>query len=224
MGVDYAVVDVSDERGSLTRQLGCTHTAVEVVRFDDRMELSSGLEQVCIPLAIEGPVWLDGEEIPPFGVGHLPAANASVLSAEAVETVLVVSAPANGGARSPTVVDLDACEFAVPGTSDIPIARLTEPLGTIGMKVNARTLAPGQHVPYHTEGSQEELFVPVRGPASMRIDDEYVEMPVGSIARVGPAVPRSALNDGDDEALWVMIGAPPTGGPDEWDPGAEILN
>lgn len=92
------------------------------------------------------------------------------------------------------------------------------------MKVNARLLEPGDVVPYHTEGDQEELFVPVSGPAAMRIADTTYETPPGTVTRVAPTVPRSALNNGDSDALWVMVGAPPTGGPDEWDPGAEILD
>lgn len=57
----------------------------------------------------------------------------------------------------------------------------------------------------------------------MRIADTTDETPPGTVVRVAPTVPRSALNNGETDAVWVMFGAPPTGGPDEWDPGAEIL-
>lgn len=117
---------------------------------------------------------------------------------------------------------IDAVE--VPGDGEsVGHRSFTDELGCSDTKVDARLLGPGEYVPYHTEGEQEELFVPVRGPAAMRVDDGSFETPVGTITRVAPPVPRSAVNDGDHEACWVMIGAPPTGGPSEWDPGAEIL-
>ena len=122
-----------------------------------------------------------------------------------------------------TVVDPATVAFAPPATSDVPIARLTATLGCAGMKVNVRRLAPGQIVPYHVEGSQEELFVPLDGPGTVRIDDEIHHVPAGGVARVAPPVPRSVTNESAESRRWFMVGAPPTGGPDEWDPGAEIL-
>jgi len=35
--------------------------------------------------------------------------------------------------------------------------------------------------------------------------------------------PRSARHDGPDTATWLMFGAPPSGGPTDWAPGATIL-
>lgn len=122
-----------------------------------------------------------------------------------------------------TSVSFEECDFVEPSTSTVRTARLTALLDCTGTKVNARILDPGEHVPYHTEGTQEELFVPVRGPATMRIDGETFDTPVGTVTRVAPEIPRSAINDSNEESLWVMVGAPPTGGPGEWDPGAEIL-
>ena len=122
-----------------------------------------------------------------------------------------------------TIVDPATVAFAPPATSDVPIARLTASLGCTGMKVNLRRLAPGQVVPYHVEGSQEELFVPLDGPGTVRIDDEIHHVPAGGVVRVAPPVPRSVTNESAESRCWFMVGAPPTGGPDEWDPGAEIL-
>jgi hypothetical protein len=102
-------------------------------------------------------------------------------------------------------------------------APLTDTLGCTGLKANARVLGPDQAVPYHTEGSQEELFVPIAGPGAVRVAGETVPATPGTVVRVAPATPRSALTDGDARSRWVMFGAPPTGGPEEWDPGAVIL-
>jgi len=109
--------------------------------------------------------------------------------------IAVVGASTGSTATDDTVtVGLDECEFTTPSTSTIETARLTSRLGSRGMKLNAR-----------------------------RLDGAAVATPVGTLARVAPPVPRSAVNDGDTAVLWVMVDAPPTGGPRGWDPGATIL-
>jgi quercetin dioxygenase-like cupin family protein len=212
---------------TLTESLGCRHTTVDGLRLhgDEPVALSSGREQVCVPVDATQPLELnEGITVPPDGVGRIPAGVTGSVRCAGAASVVVVGAPASETPDAAAVaVSLDDREFALPSTSDIATARLTDPLGCRGLKLNARRLDPGDVVPYHTEGDQEELFVPVSGPAAMRIADDSFETPPGTVARVAPAVPRSAINDGDTDAVWVMFGAPPTGGPDEWDPGAEIL-
>jgi quercetin dioxygenase-like cupin family protein len=237
---------------SHTSPLGCTATAVESYHLAPGAEVTLPCEpeQVCVPIlpaadtedgtasTTAWAVHLGSESLPRTGVGRVPAgvettlgvsSNTSTRAERASETatgvtVLLIAAPADSGSAStPVVADVADSSFTEPDTSDIETARLTATLGCRGVKLNARRLRPGQRVPYHTEGDQEELFVPVRGPATMEIDGERIETPVGTVTRVAPPVPRSAVNGGERDATWVMIGAPPTGGPDEWDPGAEIL-
>lgn len=230
-GYGMASVEQSEPAGrhSLTDPLGCEHVTVEaaILDPDDAVSLPRDLESVCVPLAVDDIVTLAGEwSISRRSVGFVPAGvDASLRAPSGGASILVHARPASpgDGPSTPVVVDLDECTFPVPSTSDIPTARLTGRLDCQGMKVNARRLVPDAVVPYHTEGTQEEVFVPVDGPAAMRIADDHVETPPGTVVRVAPQTPRSALNAGDDEALWVMFGAPPTGGPEEWDPGAEIL-
>lgn len=216
-----------DSSRGLTELLGCSSSSVEAYRIapGGSIDIPEADEQLCVPIGEDWTATLDdGIELSPSDVVRIPAGVASTLRFDTDASVFVVGAPATSRSEDgPVVVDLESCPFVEPSTSTIRTARLTARLGLTGMKVNARILDPGQWVPYHTEGDQEELFVPVRGPASMRIDDERFETPVGTIVRVAPPVPRSAVNSGDREALWLMIGAPPTGGPTEWDPGAEIL-
>jgi quercetin dioxygenase-like cupin family protein len=211
---------------TLTAALGATETQVDAVRLgvDDAVRLPVDPEQLLVVLA--GAITVTGVDpaVAHPGLALVPAGGAGQLETADAATVLVVRATADADPdAAPCAVDLDAVPFEVPSTSDVATAFLTGPLGCAGMKVNARRLEPGQAVPYHTEGDQEELFVPVVGPASMRIDDASFATPPGTVARVAPDVPRSAVNDGDTETLWVMVGAPPTGGPTDWDPGAEIL-
>ena len=120
------------------------------------------------------------------------------------------------------MVEVEGRSFEVPTTSDIPTARLTDRLGCRGMKVNARRLKPGDAVPYHTEGTQEELFVPLDGAGTIRVDGQSRPAPTNSVTRVAPALPRSAANPGERDQVWLMVGSPPSGSADEWDPGAEI--
>ena len=211
---------------SLTGALGATETAVDAVRLGrgGAVTLAAADEQLLIPL--DGQVAIDGPDdaLRHPGLARVPAGVEGGLRADAAATLLVVSAAAEPAESEPPVVlDLDALEYEVPSTSTITTAFLTGPLGLAGMKANARRLEPGQHVPAHTEGDQEELFVPLRGPAALGIEGEAHAMGVGDVGRVAPPVPRSASNPGEEPALWVMVGAPPTGEDDWWDPGAEIL-
>lgn len=230
-GYGLATVQQSGSPGrySLTDALGCEHVTVEaaVLGRDDAVSLPRDLESVCVPLAGDDTVTLAEEwSISRRSVGFVPAGvDASLRALSGGASILVHARPASPGEGPSTtvVVDLDECAFPVPSTSDIPTARLTGRLDCQGMKVNARRLVPDAVVPYHTEGTQEEVFVPVDGPASMRIGEDRVESPPGTVVRVAPQTPRSALNAGNDDAMWVMFGAPPTGGPEEWDPGADIL-
>lgn len=227
-----AIFDREDDpadRGSarLTDTLGCVHTDVTAHRVTPDHPASVGPdgERLCIP--IDGSGTLDADPplpLPDLGMARLPGGSAALTGTDPVDWLVIGTSVEEATNRRPVVVDLEALDYVEPATSSIRTARLTEPLGCIAMKVNARLLEPGDRVPYHTEGSQEELFVPVLGEDTrMLIDGEPVALPVGSIARVAPRTPRAAVNAGDDDSIWVMVGAPPTGGPDEWDPGAEIL-
>jgi quercetin dioxygenase-like cupin family protein len=206
---------------ALTEPIGATETEVDALRLaaDGSVTLASADEQLLIRLA--GRVAVEGRDAT---LARVPAGVGATVRAEEAATVLLVSAPAGAEPDdAPTVLDLEGVEYTVPSTSDIATAFLTAPLGLRAMKANARRLEPGQAVPAHTEGTQEELFVPLGGPAELRIEGEVHGMTVGHVGRVAPPVPRSAHNPGDEPALWVMVGAPPTGEVDWWDPGAEIL-
>jgi uncharacterized cupin superfamily protein len=217
----------SAEHAALTPRLGATATGVDAYRLggDVRVSLDGAPEQLVI--VIEGTIALAAGNKSAIRASNLlsvPAGRQVTVQAERPSRLLVVSAdtePAPG--KPPTVVEIESAAFEIPSTSDIATAYLTSPLGLTGMKANVRRLEPEQAVPAHTEGTQEELFVPISGPAALLIDGDRHPLSAGDIARVGPDVPRSAVNDGDQAALWVMIGGPPTGGPTDWDPGAEIL-
>lgn len=216
----------SDVLVSLTEELGCTELRVDGYRLTERnaTDLRPGRERVVVPLDGAGPVLLDGRyEIPTGGIGRLAPDRPCTLGAAGDVDALVVSATADADATEPRILDVETAEYVMPSTSDVVTAHLTVPLGCTGMKVNARVLEPGQAVPPHTEGRQEELFVPLDESASMRVGDDRLSTPTGTVVRVAPDTVRSACNGGSTDARWLMFGAPPTGGPSEWDPGAAIV-
>jgi mannose-6-phosphate isomerase-like protein (cupin superfamily) len=212
------------ERCSLTDRLGCAETTVDAYRTrgDGSVSLPEGPERLCVPVGGGGTLALDEPvALGATSVALVPAGRPAGLGGET--TWLVVGAGGDAAPDGePVVLELRSLAFRVPSTSEIPTARLTDRLGCRGMKVNARLLGPGNVVPYHTEGSQEELFVPIDGNGTVRIDGETFVAPQGSVTRVAPEVPRSAVNPGEDDLAWLMVGAPPIGAADEWDPGAEI--
>lgn len=214
---------------SLTEPLGCTEISVDAYHCpaEQSIVLSVQPEQLCVPIGGSGQIRADHRlDVPPQGIGFIPGdMDGTLTSDDPVDWLVVSAAVEPEQAGTPTVVDCSEIEFSEPSTSSILTARLTARLGCVGMKVNARRLKPGERVPYHTEGRQEELFVPIVGEGTtMLLAGETVDLPVGWVARVPPRTPRSAINTGEGDSIWVMVGAPPTGGPDDWDPGATVID
>jgi len=231
----YATVTLDDvewtdggeggEHAPLTERVGCTDTRVDAYRTaaEASIRLPPGREHLCVLLEGSGTLTGAGPlAVERSAVAFAPAGSSFALDSDAEATWLVVSAEVGESPEAdPAVVDPDRLDFRVPTTSDILTARLTDRLGCRAMKVNVRRLRSGDVVPYHTEGTQEELFVPLDGNGTVRVDGESHDVPRGSVTRVAPERPRSAVNPGETDADWLMVGAPPTGAADEWDPGAE---
>ena len=224
--VEWTDGEEGGEHAALTDRLGCTDTQVDVYRTDADVSVSlpAEREHLCVPVDAPGTLTADGAHGEEQGrLALVPAGADGEIESGDRATWLVLSAPAEPGPEAePVVVDVADLDFRVPKTSDIPTARLTDRLGCGGMKVNVRRLHPGDVVPYHTEGAQEELFVPLDGNGTVRVDGETYVAPRGSVTRVAPELPRSAVNPGETDADWLMVGAPPTGAADGWDPGAEV--
>ena len=232
---EYGVVRVApetdraveaDPHRSLTDELGAEELSVDAYRLADgrTVDLLPGHERVVVPLASTAPVTLDGRySLDTGSVGRLAPDRPCTLGGGDATVLVVSAATTDADTTEPVVVDLDAVEYVTPSTSDVVTAHLTGPLGCTGMKVNARVLEPGQHVQRHVEGSQEELFVPFSAGAAIVVGDDRIATPPGTAVRVAADAPRSARNDGEMATRWLMFGAPPTGGPTEWDPGAKVL-
>jgi len=85
----------------------------------------------------------------------------------------------------------------------------------LGKQLEAQTLGarfwrlhPGQASTWHRHFDQHELYVLVEGPGRMRIDDETVSLDPLSAVLVEPEHSRQLFNDGDEDALWLVVGSP----------------
>jgi quercetin dioxygenase-like cupin family protein len=72
-------------------------------------------------------------------------------------------------------------------------------------------LQPGQASTRHRHVQQHELYVLLEGEGRVRVDDEVLTLRRLSALLVEPEHVRQLFNDGDRDALWLVVGAPPEG-------------
>ncbi len=70
-------------------------------------------------------------------------------------------------------------------------------------------LEPGQASTKHRHTEQDELYVVLEGTGRMRIGDELHTLAPLSSVLVEADVVRQVFNDLEDDALWLVVGAPP---------------
>jgi quercetin dioxygenase-like cupin family protein len=73
---------------------------------------------------------------------------------------------------------------------------------------------PGTRGKRHAEHVQEELVVVLEGDAAIDIGEppERFRLPRGSVCVLQPSVVRQLRNDGDEDVLFFIVGAPPEEG------------
>jgi quercetin dioxygenase-like cupin family protein len=71
-------------------------------------------------------------------------------------------------------------------------------------------LEPGQASKKHRHDVESELYVVLEGTGRMRIGDDVHTLAPLSTVFVEPDVVRQVFNDGDEDALWLVVGAPPS--------------
>ena len=87
----------------------------------------------------------------------------------------------------------------------------------LGKQLEARTLgarlwrlAPGQASTRHRHRDQEELYVLLEGTGRIRLEDsEPLTLAPLDALIVEPQTLRQVFNDTSEDALWLMVGAPP---------------
>jgi uncharacterized cupin superfamily protein len=114
----------------------------------------------------------------------------------------------------------DQLDFDTPSRGDQSrgIVRLSDALTQ--MRANLWRLPPGVRGRRHRELVQEELFVVLEGTATLLLGDpgEAVELPAGSIATVERETAVQVRNDGDEDTVVLIVGAPPETGQVEYLP------
>jgi uncharacterized cupin superfamily protein len=86
---------------------------------------------------------------------------------------------------------------------------LAKQLGATTLGARMWRLAPGQASSKHRHATQAELYVVLEGTGRIRIGDEVLTLAPHSALLVEPATVRQVLNDTPDDALWLVVGAPP---------------
>jgi len=70
-------------------------------------------------------------------------------------------------------------------------------------------LRPGQASTRHHHQAEEELYVLLDGRGRVRVGEELLELGPLDALLVEPDTVRQVFNDTDEEALWLVVGAPP---------------
>jgi mannose-6-phosphate isomerase-like protein (cupin superfamily) len=68
----------------------------------------------------------------------------------------------------------------------------------------------------HRHKTQEEVYFVASGTLVFKLEDEVMDVPAGTVVRVGPEVARSVWNEGPDDAVLIMVSKKID------DPGADI--
>jgi mannose-6-phosphate isomerase-like protein (cupin superfamily) len=120
---------------------------------------------------------------------------------------------------SPSVFRLDELEW-LERDGGRRIARLSDALSHA--RANVWRYPPGAKGVRHLEKVQEEIFVVVDGRLTLLLGEpaEPVELGRGDVAVVPPGVPLQVRNDGEEELVLFIAGAPPEAGQAEYLPDA----
>ena len=100
-------------------------------------------------------------------------------------------------------------------TGDAPGAFIgyARPAGAQQIGFNVRVLAPhSAHVPPggdptrgHSHRTIEELYFALSGEITVKLGDDVIALGVRDAVRIPSATPRAARNDGDEEAMLLML-------------------
>ncbi|MFL5580858.1 MAG: cupin domain-containing protein [Gemmatimonadaceae bacterium] len=69
-------------------------------------------------------------------------------------------------------------------------------------------LRPGQASTRHRHVRQTELYVLLEGRGRLRVGDDLLTLEPLSAVLVEPRTLRQVFNDGDEDALWLVVGTP----------------
>ena len=105
-----------------------------------------------------------------------------------------------------------------PGEPEREMAGLSERAHFQHSRANLWRYEPGAKGRRHKDMLQEETFVVVRGTLTMYLGDppERHEVPQGGLVHVESGTPLQVVNEGEDELMLYIYGAPPEHGHGEF--------
>jgi mannose-6-phosphate isomerase-like protein (cupin superfamily) len=101
-----------------------------------------------------------------------------------------------------------------PGEAARHAAPVSDLAGFGHTRANFFRYEPGARGRRHKDMRQEETYVPVRGTLTMYLGEppERHEVPVGGVIHVESGTPLQIVNEGEEELLVYIYGAPPERG------------
>jgi quercetin dioxygenase-like cupin family protein len=91
---------------------------------------------------------------------------------------------------------------------DYGFRKIRRALGVQAMGINAIKIPPGYETGRHYHEEQEETYFVHRGTVEMTFGDDTVHvLGPGGVARVDARTVRKVKNVGDDDAIYVVVGA-----------------
>lgn len=116
------------------------------------------------------------------------------------------------------ILHVDELEFVPTRDGRRGIARLSD--GLEHTRANVWRLPAGTRGVRHLEKVQEEWFVVLEGAPTLRLGEPPEPFPLrrGSIAIVAPGTALQMVNEGEEEAIVLIVGAPPVEGQAEYLP------
>lgn len=90
----------------------------------------------------------------------------------------------------------------------IPNADFLERTGSENLSARLWKLPPRSASTLHKHIRQEEFYFLLEGIGRIRVGRETLTVPKFGAVLVGPDQIRQVFNDTDDEALWLIVGAP----------------
>ncbi|HEY7707207.1 MAG TPA: cupin domain-containing protein [Gaiellaceae bacterium] len=107
---------------------------------------------------------------------------------------------------------------AEPGEPERQVGGVSDAAGLEHSRANLWRYEPGSKGRRHKDPVQEETFVVVRGTLTMYLGDppERHEVGQGGLVHVKPGTALQIVNEGDEELLLFIYGAPPQREPAEY--------
>jgi uncharacterized cupin superfamily protein len=107
-------------------------------------------------------------------------------------------------------VDIDDVEPAFMDGSDLDRRGLSDHLGTDDLAINYYAIEPGESLSggMHAHFDQEEVFYVVEGEVTFETPEGEVTVGEHEVVRFAPGDFQTSVNDGDDDAVVIALGAP----------------